>query len=150
MGDVYDARIGGGFPPPPQLAPCSGDGCQGGLSAPPSPPTAASLTFAGPGNALLGAVTTTAPVKVLSRVVRGSRFSLTVSVPGAGRITIAGAGIRTVRRSVSGAGTYRLKVSLTAQARKALKRKLKLRLGVGYAPASGQSSRATVALTVKA
>jgi len=33
--DLYDARLGGGFPPPPapQQA-CSGDSCQGGLSAP--------------------------------------------------------------------------------------------------------------------
>jgi hypothetical protein len=148
-GDIYDVRIDGGFASA-SFAPCSGDGCQGGLSAPPSLPTAASVTFAGPGNASPGALTTTAGVKVLSRVVRGSRLILTVSVPGAGRITITGAGIRTARRSVSGAGTYRLMVSMTGKARKALKRKLKLKLGVGYTPASGQSSRATVALTVKA
>lgn len=33
--DVYDARIEGGFPQPPAPAqPCSGDACQGGLTAP--------------------------------------------------------------------------------------------------------------------
>jgi hypothetical protein len=33
--DVYDARLGGGFPPPlAERQPCSGDACQGPLSAP--------------------------------------------------------------------------------------------------------------------
>ncbi|HWX44932.1 MAG TPA: hypothetical protein VNY52_06385 [Solirubrobacteraceae bacterium] len=30
--DIYDARIGGGFPPPAPLPECSGDACQGSLS----------------------------------------------------------------------------------------------------------------------
>ncbi len=35
--DLYDARIDGGFPPPVSLLPsCSGDGCQGELSAAPT------------------------------------------------------------------------------------------------------------------
>jgi hypothetical protein len=49
--DVYDARIGGGFPMPPSPGvPCEGDACQ----TPPSPPndaTPASAGFSGPGNA---------------------------------------------------------------------------------------------------
>ncbi|HEY8808877.1 MAG TPA: hypothetical protein VIM28_02545, partial [Solirubrobacterales bacterium] len=48
--DVYDARDGGGFPPPP-LAPasCEGEACQ---SPPPVPddPTPASSSFEGAGN----------------------------------------------------------------------------------------------------
>jgi hypothetical protein len=33
--DIYDARLGGGFPPPPALRqPCSGDACQGPLTNP--------------------------------------------------------------------------------------------------------------------
>jgi hypothetical protein len=34
--DVYDARIGGGFPAPPAPPTCSGDACQGPLSAAPT------------------------------------------------------------------------------------------------------------------
>jgi DNA-binding beta-propeller fold protein YncE len=48
--DVYDARAGGGFPPPtPPLPACEGDTCQ---SPPPAPndPTAASASFKGVGN----------------------------------------------------------------------------------------------------
>ena len=49
-GDLYDARIDGGFPPPPPgPVECEGDAC----STPASPPidaTPSSLTFTGPGN----------------------------------------------------------------------------------------------------
>jgi hypothetical protein len=51
-GDVYDARIGGGAPPPaPRPVECEGDAC----STPASPPndaTPSSFTFSGAGNAL--------------------------------------------------------------------------------------------------
>ncbi len=53
-GDVYDARIDGGFPPPPQAAPCEGDACHSPASAP-NDPTPASSVFAGPGNVSLQA-----------------------------------------------------------------------------------------------
>jgi hypothetical protein len=49
IGDVYDARVGGGFaeaPPPPV---CEGDACQSPVSAP-EDPTPGSLTYNGPGN----------------------------------------------------------------------------------------------------
>ena len=48
--DIYDARVGGGFPPPPgPPAPCEGEACQGPLS-PPNDPTPASSSFRGAGN----------------------------------------------------------------------------------------------------
>jgi NHL repeat len=35
VGQIYISRLGGGFPPPSQPVPCSEDGCQGPLEAPP-------------------------------------------------------------------------------------------------------------------
>jgi hypothetical protein len=52
-GDVYDARIGGGFappsPPPPE---CAGDACQSPVMAP-IDTTPASLSFSGPGSRVI-------------------------------------------------------------------------------------------------
>jgi hypothetical protein len=49
---VYVARVGGGFPPPPTPpVPCSEDSCQGSLQAAPGAPNVASAAFSGPGDA---------------------------------------------------------------------------------------------------
>jgi hypothetical protein len=48
--DIYDARVGGGFPPPPAPpGPCQGDACQSPRPAP-NDPTPASAGFRGAGN----------------------------------------------------------------------------------------------------
>lgn len=48
-GDIYDARIGGGFPTSVRPVECEGDACSTPL-APPVDSTPASLSFSGPGN----------------------------------------------------------------------------------------------------
>ncbi|HEY5194243.1 MAG TPA: hypothetical protein VIJ39_10285 [Solirubrobacteraceae bacterium] len=49
-GDIYDARIGGGFPPPPaRPVECEGDACDSPVAAPVDT-TPASFAFSGPGN----------------------------------------------------------------------------------------------------
>jgi hypothetical protein len=47
--DIYDARVGGGFAQPVQVAPCEGDACSTPF-APPSEITPASASFQGAGN----------------------------------------------------------------------------------------------------
>jgi hypothetical protein len=66
--DVYDARVGGGFPLPPVVAGCEGDAC---LGAP-----AASPVLAGPGSTGVSGGGNLAPV-VSSRVVKSRANSLT-------------------------------------------------------------------------
>jgi hypothetical protein len=51
--DIYDARIGGGFPEPPHPVECEGDACSTPF-APPTDLTPASSTFQGAGNVLGG------------------------------------------------------------------------------------------------
>jgi len=48
--DVYDARIGGGFPFTPPPVPCGGEACHGTPGAAPSLQGAASAVFSGAGN----------------------------------------------------------------------------------------------------
>jgi hypothetical protein len=48
--DVYDARMGGGFPAPATPGSCQGEACQGPLSGTPSGQMPGSTTFSGPGN----------------------------------------------------------------------------------------------------
>ena len=75
-----------------------------------------------------------------------------MKVPAAGRVTIAGAGIKHVGKTVRRAGSYRLRVTLTAKEAKTLKHrhKIRLKLRVHYAPRAGRASTATLSITDKA
>jgi Tol biopolymer transport system component len=48
--DLYDARIGGGFPVAPESMPCAGEACRGPLSAPPVFGLAAATLWPGEGS----------------------------------------------------------------------------------------------------
>jgi hypothetical protein len=61
--DVYDARVGGGFPAALSQPQCSGTGCQGVPLAPPLFATPASVTFSGPGNFAAPAKSKAKPAK---------------------------------------------------------------------------------------
>jgi hypothetical protein len=157
--DLYDARRGGGFPdeaPPKGAGDCVGDGCQGAPPVTAPLPSVATVTFAGPGDATPDASIPTLPrsaaVKATKGAVRAGRLTVTVRVPGAGRITASGPHVGTVRRTASKAGVYHLKVKLTAKARRSLKRhkKLKVSVKVGFTPSTEKPSNATLSLTVKA
>jgi hypothetical protein len=158
--DLYDARLGGGIPAqnvaPLQgaTAPCDGDGCQGVPGATPAPPVVASIAFGGAGNLVLSkghspAASTRPQVSLVQRLLRATAFTITVKVPGQGRITASGPGLRGVTKATTKAGTYRVRVSLTSSAKRTLKRKhtLRIRARVSYTPEAGQASVAFV--TVK-
>jgi hypothetical protein len=147
--DLYDARVGGGFPSPPGApAPCGADDCRGALSGPPgAAPTAATVTFSGPGNA------TPAPsVRVLHSVVHGATLRLVVRVLVAGRVTVQGHSLGSVTRSLRAAGVYSLRVRLNQAARSTLRHRRRLHISarVAFTAATGEYSSSTVRLTVKA
>ncbi len=153
--DVYDVRVNGGLPSQHPTSPeaCTGDACQGPVSAPPPLIVAASVSFPAPGNPDLPGATlpTPAPKVSKAKTVRGARALVSVKVPAAGNITISGKRLKTSHRTARAKGTYRLRVTLTAKARAILKKghTLKIEAKVLFTPRAGRSSTATVRLTFK-
>jgi hypothetical protein len=145
---LYDARVGGGFPVPATTVSCSGEDCQAPASAAPTLAVAATVSFSGPGD-----ITThsTAKVTIANKRVEGSRFAVSAKVPGKGRITASGADVRTARKSAARAGTYWLTLSLTANAKRTLRRRhrLEVTVRIRYVPSAGATSSATAAVTLK-
>jgi hypothetical protein len=68
--DLYDARVGGGFPEVPvaTLTPCLGDACQGSPGSAPSFQVPVSVGFTGPANPNVSVVVQKPVAKRLSRV----------------------------------------------------------------------------------
>jgi hypothetical protein len=119
-------------------------------------PLAASVTFAGPGDAKPNSVTVAKHkrlgVTVLSNAVRGPNFLVKLHAPAGGRIALSGTAITPISRTIKIAGTYNVKVSLTSVERKALARRGAIRviMRVAYRSADGNgSTAASVRLTVR-
>lgn len=149
--DVYDARVGGGFPQQRPPVPCAAD-CQGPPPAVPAATPAASITFSGPGN--VGPepdAPAAGKVRLKSPAVRQGRVTLSVTVPGPGRLSVSGNGVRRITRTVSRAATYRVTAKLTSGAQRVLRRRGRVTLGlrVGFTPTRGASSSASVRFTAK-
>lgn len=150
--DYYDARVCTSAEPCLSGSESGGtvcveDACQGGPGAQPGVPVAASVGFVGrktgggPG----------ASVRVLRRVVRGSRFILVIQVSGAGRLSVQGARVHGLSRSVGGAGAYRFVMTLRPKARRLLRRRglLRVPLRVVFVPSGGGAVSAGVVLNVR-
>jgi hypothetical protein len=77
---------------------------------------------------------------------------VTVTVTGPGRVTVSGSGLLAVRKSYAAKGTFVLKTPLTAKAKRSLKGKGRLKLGVrvGFTPKVGAASSVAFVLNVKA
>jgi hypothetical protein len=85
------------------------------------------------------------------RAVTGSAGRLRVRVPDAGRVLVAGVSIRRFSRSASKAGSYSVRVALSAKARKKLRKKQRLRVGVrvSYRSRDGRSASKRIVVTFK-
>ncbi len=107
--DVYDARIGEGFPAEPAKPECVSN-CRPPSDAAPAMPSAATVTFTGAGD-LAGLPSVVAPAAKLvvgKHTVRGHTVTLTVRAPRVGTLSASGAGLRTAHRVVTKAGSYQL------------------------------------------
>lgn len=154
--DLYDARVGGGFPesaPPP---PCSADACRPGTTAAPPPPAQSTSAFSGPGNvkSSSGAKPKKSTVKVSTKALKGFRFSLTFQPSTKGMVTVSGQGLKSLKKAVKGGHSYKLTVGLTQKQRSALnkkhKHKLKVKVHIVFKPATGKPMTKSMSVTVKA
>lgn len=147
--DVYDARIGGGFPEPAPLAPpCEEDLCQGAPASRPGRPAIGSgTTLDEAGRAARG----TRVRLVRSRTLHGFRATLVARVPSAGAATWGGRGLRPGAQAFGAEGDYRIRVALTARARRHLAQRgvVRVALRLRFAPILGRPSKTTAALTFK-
>jgi hypothetical protein len=149
--NVYDARVGGGFPYSPPPAGCDVDSCQGSPGPQPAPPPAATVIFTGPGSQL-SAGRARSPKAGLARIASasGSTLTLRVTVPAAGTLRITGNQIRTLQTILHRRGTYTLRVRLRTRARQTLRRhRLKLSLRLTYQTAGRAPSNRTLAVDVR-
>ena len=147
---TYVVSRGGGFEPAPAPPePCQGDGCQGELSDTPVLPSIGSVGLGGDGNVSDPGRASVAVSKL--KAVTGSAGRLNVRVPDAGRISLAGSSVRASSRSASKAGSYSVKVALSARAKKALKKRktLKVDVRISYRAKDGQSASRMVSVTFK-
>ena len=83
--------------------------------------------------------------------VKGSMATLALKVPGPGDISVRGAHVKTVSKHASKSGTYSVKVSLTAKAKKSLtkNKKLTVSITVRFTPNGGTRASQTVPVTFR-
>jgi DNA-binding beta-propeller fold protein YncE len=157
--DYYDARICTPddpciVAPLPPVPPCQSATCHEPPSktAPP-PPSVGTLNFSGPGNLLSpgSAGSESKRVRLLGSSLKGSRLVLRLAIPGKGRVTIRGSGIRLLRRSIAGPGSRTLRLALTPRAQTAVRagRRLRLKLRVEWLAAGGAVVRTNLTVAVR-
>jgi len=156
--DIYTARVGGGFAPPPPPPGCSGDPCQGPVSAAPG--------VAGPRSGPSGGGNPKQAAAKLSlrgvsaaqrrRLAATGKLSLTVRADAAGRLSAtarAKIGKRSVtvasaRRTITKPGSVALTLKLSRKARRQLAARGKLTVKVSVSHSRASKGRSvTVKLT---
>jgi hypothetical protein len=158
--DLYDARIGGGFPEPPKIpVPCSADACHGKPSTPPDDGVSGSAQrFGGRSDASriavfsLGRITRAS----LRRLAGGGTLVVKVRVSEAGRVKVRAhariAGreqvVSTAAHAARTAGVAQLRLRLSPLARRSLARRgsLWIHVAVTYSEAVGITERFVLVL----
>jgi NHL repeat len=149
-GNLFDARINGGFKFTPPAPPCEGEACRPLAPGAPAEEMPVSLGYVGPVDQ---GSTGSAPrlgVTILHKTGSRSSLLLTVVIPTKGRLTISGGGLKRLSQAVARAGTYRISVSLTGDEKRLLRRvgTATLRAKLIFRPSGGGSFSATVSVAI--
>lgn len=147
--NVYDARVGGGFPGSQES--CAGEACRPPV-IPALPASIGSGALSGDGNVRPAPAPAKPSIAVVRPRAAGSVTKLRVRVSGPGQISVSGPLVRKATRSVSRAGTYAVTVRPNARAKSALAKKqsLNVRARVSYRARGGRSVAKTVTATFAA
>ena len=151
--DVYNARLGGGFPEPPSAPePCEGESCQGQVAPAPPVRELGSLTFSGDGNLPPSADRERALIRISKlRASTGAVARVRVRVPDSGRIAVRGPAIRRAGKRASKAGVYSIGLALNGKARKLFRKRrtLRVRARVSFRASDGSSAARVIRLSFK-
>jgi hypothetical protein len=148
--NVFDARVGGGFPYVSPAGNCGSEAaCRAPESTPPALPAPSSAGTPPPEGSV--AAELVSRVSVLSVRHEGQLVLVRVRVSGKGRVTLTGAGLAGFSRMLSRAGVYtlRARLSVTGRARARSRGGLALLVHIHFAPPIGQATSTTRKSLVK-
>jgi len=155
--DVYDARVGGGFPPAPGTVDCEGDGCRPGPTQAPFLPMPTTTSAREGTPAVVHATFTVRSIGAAAarRAARSGRLTLSVRVTAPGSVSanatarLAGrwrrVGAATHRFARAGTAPLRMRLSHAARAHLRRHARLRLRIQATYSR-GGLERQASVTL----
>jgi Tol biopolymer transport system component len=152
--DLYDARVGGGFPEPPPgpAGPCQGDVCQGTAPPRPGPFAIGTELFADTDTGTgAGRVAVSALRLIGSRLVRPATVRISMKASGRGSLKWSGRGLRRGSRMVATGGVFRARIVLSAKAAAKLRRvgTYRTRVRLAFAAADGRTMALRAPVTFK-
>ncbi len=151
LADVYVTGAGVGIPAQNPVEPttaCTGGDCRDTSTPVPPRHSLGSADLIGKGNAQAVRKPGGMAVSARQRAV-GPQAAIALKARSAGRVVVTGNAVRKGVRALPGAGSYKVKVSLTPEFRKRLrdKKRLTVRVRVMFRPATGNAVEKFVTLT---
>jgi hypothetical protein len=124
--DVYDARVGGGFPQAPSKSICSGEGCRGPIGGSPQGPVIGSSDSGETTGPAIGSLKALTPSD-RAKLARGKTAPLKLKVGRPGKVKVVGTATvgRVINASIQAeqAGALSLPIKLSKKGLKELNRK---------------------------